>query len=113
MCACLPARTEIRRRKGSIMQAKLDVNSVYPNDEKLRRGLNTLGLFAIIAAVLTVVFAQEGGLSWIGLLIGTCILIIWSFAEAIVHFLRFYSIIISILLVIYAVFINAGIFTPI
>ena len=95
------------------MQAKLDVNSVYPNDEKPRRGLNTLGLFAVIAAVLTGAFAKEGGLSWIGLLIGTCILIIWSFAEAIVHFLRFYSIIISIFLVLYAVFIDVGIFAPI
>jgi len=87
---------------------KLDANSVYKESEKPRRGLNTMGLFAILAAFFTAAFAGDGGGVWVLMLIGTCILIVWAIAEAVVHYLRFYSVIIAILLGILAVALNVN-----
>lgn len=90
------------------MNEELRIDSVDMKDAKSRRGLNTMGLFAIITAFVSMVFADEGGAMWGLALIATCILIIWAFAEAIVHYLRFYSVIIAIFLGVLSVSINVN-----
>lgn len=94
------------------MGEELNANSVNRNIEKNivkpRRGLNTMGLFAILAAFFASAFAGNGGGTWVLMLIGTCVLIVWAFAEAVVHYLRFYSVLIAILLLAFAITLNVN-----
>lgn len=63
---------------------------------KPRRGLNTMGLFAVLAAFATLGTTSNDSGLWIVLLIVTFALIIWAFAEAIVHYVGFITIILAL-----------------
>lgn len=88
------------------MSEKLGVDSVYMQDETRRRGINTMGLFAVMSSIATTGAVIGNSGAWIFFLLVSCILIIWAFAEAIVHYLRFYSIVISILFCAASVYLN-------
>lgn len=87
------------------MNKELIRNCINAEEERPRRGLNTMGLFAVIAslAMLGAVIAGSG--AWVLMLLGTIILSILALAEAIVHRLRFYSIVVSILIACMSIYI--------
>jgi len=79
------------------MGEELNINSIIEKAEKPRRGLNTMGLFAVMASLLMYGAILSDSKWWVVVFIGACILAIIAFAEAVVHYLRFYSVIISLL----------------
>ncbi|HWQ98892.1 MAG TPA: zinc ribbon domain-containing protein [Clostridia bacterium] len=63
---------------------------------KVNRGTNTMGFFAILASLATFGFDSSGYLALVFL--AAFVLIIWAFAEAVAHYLRFYPVVISLLI---------------
>lgn len=66
--------------------------------QRVRRGLNTMGIFAVLSAFFTLGMVVTSNSIWVFLLIVTCVLVIIAFAEAVVHYLGFYTIILALLI---------------